>query len=262
MIEREKILESIRVAAAQIAVTHDIDGNVAAIERGIDYAAREGADILLTPEGSLSGYTHEFDAARAEAALTFVTQRARAENIGLALGTCFVEANHACYNQVRFYNAEGAFLGFHSKTLTCGSMSDPQQGEINHYAVAPLSTFDLGDLRVGALICNDLWANPQCTPMPDPHLTHQLAQRNARVIFHAVNGGRSGGEWSEVAWRYHESNLRMRAQASGVWIVTVDSCHPTDLRCSSPSGVVNPQGDWVCQTASMGEQFFSFLIEA
>ena len=30
--------------------------------------------------------------------------------------------------------------------------------------------------------------------MPDPHLTQQLARMGARVVFHAVNGGRDGGE--------------------------------------------------------------------
>ena len=37
------------------------------------------------------------------------------------LGTCFVEAADGhCYNQIRFYRADGEFLGFHSKTLQVG----------------------------------------------------------------------------------------------------------------------------------------------
>ena len=50
----------LRVALAQLAVTEDVEANVAAIERAVEFAAAEGADILLTPEGSLSGYTHLF----------------------------------------------------------------------------------------------------------------------------------------------------------------------------------------------------------
>jgi predicted amidohydrolase len=252
----------IRVSGAQVPVTRDIESNVMNIERAMGYAISQNSDILLTPEGSLSGYTHEFDTQAAQDALDYVTQKAREANLGLALGTCFVEPqDQKCYNQIRFYKQDGEYLGFHSKTLTCGSLTEPPKGETNHYAISPLETFDYNGILIGGLICNDLWANPECTPIPDPHLTQQLSRMGARIIFHAVNGGRSESEWSDVAWRYHESNLRMRARAGSLWIVTVDNCHPVDIRCSSPSGVINPQGEWVCRTGPKGEQFFSCIIE-
>ncbi|MCK4750678.1 MAG: hypothetical protein KAT15_26650, partial [Bacteroidales bacterium] len=46
---------NLKVAGAKLAVSDDISTNVASIRKAIDYARREGADILLTPEGSLSG---------------------------------------------------------------------------------------------------------------------------------------------------------------------------------------------------------------
>lgn len=247
----------LRVAGAQIPVTDDIDTNLAAVFRAMDTAVAERADILLTPEGSLSGYTHRFDPARVAAALEEVCARARRSGMALALGTCFVEPDDGrCYNQVRFYDRDGTFRGFHSKTLTCGTLADPPQGEVNHFAVAPLRTFQVCGVTVGALICNDLWANPCCTPMPDPHLTQQLAQMGARVILHAVNGGRDGSEQSKVAWHYHESNLRLRALAGRLWIVTVDNCAPTTLPCSAPSGVLTPTGEWAARAPSQGEHCF------
>jgi predicted amidohydrolase len=247
----------IRVAGAQIPVTKDINSNIKAIERGIDYATSQNADILLTPEGSLSGYTHKFDLQATKESLDYITKKAREANLGLALGTCFVEPEDGkCYNQIRFYKPDGEYLGFHSKTLTCGSMTEPWQGEINHYAIQPLRTYNYNSICIGGLICNDLWANPGCTPVPDTHLTQQLSRMGAKIIFHAVNGGRSASEWSQVAWHYHESNLRMRANAGQIWIVTVDNCYPTELRCSAPSGVINPKGDWVCKVESKEEQFF------
>lgn len=252
---------TIRVAGAQLPITTDIAANVAAIERAIDWAGDQGADVVLTPEGSLSGYTPDFDVRAVADALCLVTARAREAGIGLALGTCAVEPEDGlCYNQVRFYDGEGAYLGFHSKTLTCGSLTDPPRGEIERYAIRPLRTFRLQGIEVGALICNDLWANPGCTPGPDPHLSQQLARMGARIVYHAVNGGRDGGEWSEVAWRYHEANLRMRARAGRLWIVTVDSCHPVELRCSAPSGVVDPSGNWACQVEPQGERFYLYDI--
>ena len=83
----------------------------------------------------------------------------------------------------------------------------------------------------------------------------------ARIIFHAVNGGWNGAEWSELSWQYHGSNLRMRARAGGVWVVTVDNCNPTHIDCSAPSGVIDPEGDWVCRTEARGEHFFAYTIE-
>jgi len=252
----------LRVAGAQIAVSRDVDRNVAAIERALAFAADAGADVLLTPEGSLSGYTPGFDRARVRRALDHVTGRAKAARVALALGTCFEEPDDGrCYNQIRFYDRDGTYLGFHSKTLTCGTLTDPPRGEINDYATRPLQTFTLAGVTAGGLICNDLWANPECTPGADPHLTQELVRRGARVLFHAVNGGRNGSEWSEVAWHYHESNLRMRARAGRLWIVTVDSAEPVHLPCSAPSGVLTPDGCWAVRAPAQGEHQFVHTLE-
>lgn len=106
----------------------------------------------------------------------------------------------------------------------------------------------------------NLWANPTCTPMPDIHLARQLAGMGAKVIFHAVNGGRDGSDWSRAAWRYHEANLRLRALAGRCGFVTVDNCHPLHLRCSSPSEVVSPTGEWKKRVGAQGERFFVYTI--
>jgi predicted amidohydrolase len=254
----------LRVAGLQMPVSNDIRRNADRICAAIRRAARARAEILLTPEGSLSGYRPDFEVREAADALARVTALARQLRVGLALGTCFVEPDRKCYNQLRFYRPSGEFLGFHTKTLLCaglGRAASPRD-EINHYAVRRLRVFAWAPgLTIGGLICNDVWANPQCTPMPDVHLTQRLAGRGARIIFHAVNGGRDGSENSKVAWRYHEANLRMRAQAGNLWIVTVDNSHPANLPCSAPCGVVSPHGRWVCRTRPRGEQFFVHTID-
>jgi len=250
-----------RVAGYQMPVTENVQENVQRIFETVDRASDAGAEILLTPEGSLSGYTHQFDAAEVRAALKAVTERARVKKVGLALGSCFVEEDGKCYNEIRFYTPGGDYLGFHSKTLCCGSLDAPSQGELNHYAVSKLSVFPWREgVVVGGLICNDLWANPGCTPMPDPHLSQQLSRKGAQVIFHAINGGRNGSSMSELAWQYHESNLRMRALAGRIWIVTADNCTPEHIPCSAPSGVIDPSGSFVCRAEAKGEQFFLYTI--
>jgi len=250
----------LRVAGAQIPVTGKVAENESAIARAIAFAARERADILLMPEGSLSGYTAKFDAGEVADALERGTAEARQAKVGLALGTCTIEPDGKCYNQCRVYAKSGAFLGFHAKTLRCGTLAEKPEGEVNDYAALPLRTFEFEGVTVGALICNDLWANPGCTPMDDPHLSQQLARMGARVIFNPVNGGRGEGDWRNVIWNYHESNLRMRARAGRLWIVTVDNCHPPHLRCCVPSGVIDPDGTPVLRVEPYGEQMFAYTI--
>ena len=250
----------LRVAGVKMVVTKDIKTNRLAIQAAIDFARLEHADILLTPEGSLSGYTSEFDPVVVEEALEKVLEYARAAELGLALGTCFQQPDGKRYNQIRFYDKAGQFLGFHSKILRCGDHRDPTAGEINHYSTTSLRTFQFENLTIGGLICNDLWANPGCTTLPDTHLTQQLSEMGAQIIFHSVNGGRDATGWSEVNWTFHDSNLRMRARSGRVFIVSADNAHPVKLRSSAPSGVIDPTGQWICNTEERGVQYFVHTI--
>jgi predicted amidohydrolase len=163
---------NLRVCGYQMPVSKNIGENTRMILGAIDRAADVGAEVLLTPEGSLSGYTHEFSHEASVEALARVTECGRIRGVGLALGTCFVEQDGKCYNQIRFYRPDGEHLGYHSKTLCCGSLDGGSKGEVNHFAVTELRTFDWKEgLSIGGLICNDMWANPACTPMPDSHLS-------------------------------------------------------------------------------------------
>jgi hypothetical protein len=98
--------------------------------------------------------------------------------------------------------------------------------------------------------------------MPDPHLSQQLSQMGARVIFHAINGGRSADEFSQVVCRdYHESNLRMRACAGHVWIVTADNAYPETIPNSCSGGVISPDGKWAVKMETQGVKFCAYTIE-
>ena len=248
------------IAGKKIAVTNDVTRNKESIIKALHQASAEKTDILLTPEGCLSGYTHEFNQEEVTPALKEVLKVAKELGVGLALGTCFYEDDGKCYNQVRFYTKEGEYLGFHSKVLRCCNL-ETKEGELNHYATTPLKTFDLYGQKVGGIICNDMWANPGCTPMDDSHVSQQLSDMGAKILFHAVNGGRDDTEWSDVIRNYHESNLRTRAKAGKVWIVTVDNGYPVHLKSAAPSGVIDPDGNWAIKAADSGESFFTFEIK-
>lgn len=253
----------LRVAGAQIPVTRDVRANVAAITRAIEFARREQADVLVTPEGSLSGYWPGFDAEATRQALEEVVRKTRVAKVALVLGTCFAEADGRRYDGQRFYNRDGEFLGFHSKILLCRRVADPAaKGEIDFFQSSPLRTFTLQGLRVGGLVCNDMWANPEWTPMPDPYLARQLAGLGARVIFLSVNAGQDEGEALALNRSFHESNLRLRARGAGLWAVAADAADPEGKKSSNcPSGVLGPDGRWAVQVEPKGEQFFAHTIE-
>ena len=262
----------LRVAGTQFHVTTDIGANVAALTRAIAFAEREQADVLVTPEGSLSGYTPEFDAKATARELETVLARARAAGIALVLGTCFESPDGRRYNAQRFYARDGEPLGFHAKILLCRRMSDPEaKSEVDCFQTRPLRTFSLSGLTVGGLICNDYWANPEWTPMPDPHLAHQLGAMGARVIFVSANTGRSRtGEAQQLSRAFHDSNIRMRARAAKAWVVVVNAGEPSNDKGESndagprllhaPSGVVAPDGSWALSVPSLDEQLFVYTI--
>ena len=257
-------MKKLHVSAAQLCVMDDdIAANIRSIEQAIDNAAAKGADILVTPEGSLSGYHNRFDRAQVTAALAQVTARAKEKHLGLALGTCFEEEDGKCYNQVRIYDKDGNYLGFHSKIIkTSSSLTPPYTGEITDFESTPLRTFDFHGITIGALICNDMWANPGCSPLDDTHLLWQLSNMGAKVVFHSVNGGRAPEDWSQVLTRaFHESNIRLRAQAAKVWVVTTDNAFPPDCPNSCSGGVVGPDTEWRVKMDPMGVQQCYYEIE-
>ena len=254
---------AIRVAGAIIQVSENVDSNLAAIKRAIDFAKKEHADILLTPEGSLSGYTSTFDQDRVMEALAEVTGYAKKAGVGLALGVCLYEKGfEKPLNQIRFYDREGDFLGFHSKILRCTNMKNPQEGkeEVDLFACTELKTFSFMDLTIGGLVCNDLWATPDWTSMPDPFLVQELSGMGASLIFHATNTGGVPGEWGEVYRQFHDSNIRLRALTGKVWIVTTNAAPTNNGECLNKSGVVGPDGSWVVKAENTGEQFFVYTI--
>lgn len=254
---------SLRIAGAQIPVTRDIQANTQAILRALEFAIREKADVLLTPEGSLSGYTSRFDPAATDRAMEVVVQRAREAKIGLVLGTCFADTDGRRFDAQRFYGAGGEYLGFHSKILLCRRVADPlHRGEVADFQTTPLRTFNLGGIKVGGLVCNDMWANPEWTPMADRHLARQLAAMGARLIFLSVNSGVEEGENLALHRTFHESNLQLRARNAGTWVAVANAADPSgrlDVTC--PSGIVSPEGRWVLRADPKGEQFFVYTVE-
>ena len=245
----------LRVAGLQMTVTKDVGANERAILRALRRASGDAADFLVTPEGSLSGYYSGFDREEVAEAVERLAAQARSLRVGLALGTCYKQVEddrEFCYNQVRIYAPEGQYLGAHDKILRCSPLGHPGTGEMRDYAEGTLRAFDWNGLRIGALICNDLWATPGFTTTPNPYLPWRLAQLGAEVILHPIN---SGGK--QVYRRFHEASVELWAHTLGVPIVEVNAAPAGGEPVNARSGIVGSDGSRLVSAPDVGEQYFT-----
>lgn len=244
----------LHIAGLQMPVTPDVSENEARIAAGIRRAAADGASYLLTPEASLSGYHPRFDQPEVEAATERLAEEAKELGVGLALGTCYKEREEEgeyCYNQVRLYAPDGHYLGFHAKILRCSSLCHPGTGEMQDYVEGVLRTYEWSGFRFGVLICNDLWAAPGYTTVPNSYLPWKLKQMGAEFVLHAIHSG--GGQRLRP---FHESSTELWARALGLPIVQVNAA-PTDGEpVNAPSGAVDADGVRYVRAGDCGEQYF------
>jgi len=251
--EKEPVIKSIKIAGLQMNVTGEIEKNKNTLLTNIKMAADSGARFLVTPEGSLSGYHTNFDQGELNRALQEIKSTARKNKIGLFLGTCFKEMvnnDEITYNQIRAYAPDGNFLGAYSKILLCSPVNAPGTGEMHDYGQGYLTIVEWEDLHFGMLICNDLWATPGYTTLPNPYLPLQLKQQGADIIIHSINSG------SNQRYRnFHESSAELWAYSLHLPIMEVNAAMGTDP-VNAQSGFINVLGERVIHVSETGEHLF------
>ena len=248
---------SIVLSGLQMTVTDNIKNNQEQIIKGIRKAALEGANFLVTPEGSLSGYTSNFDQSELSDALEEITDAVGKMKVGLMLGTCykeFIEGKEFCFNQVRVYAPDGHFMGEYSKILRCSNLEIPGSGEMVEYVEGELKVFNWEGLRFGILICNDLWATPGYTTMPNPYLPWKLKQMGAQFIIHCINSGTVQKYRS-----FHESSAELWAFSTHIPILEVNAAQGKEI-INAQSGLIDANGERSLRVPDSGEQFFTVRI--
>ncbi len=248
---------TIVLAGLQMNVTCDMNKNRDQILTGIRKAALEGADFLVTPEGSLSGYTPHFSQAGLVIALEEITSEAHKLKVGLMIGTCYKELiadREFCYNQIRVYAPDGHYMGAYSKILRCSSLDLPGSGEMVDYIEGELKTFVWNDLRFGILICNDLWATPGYTTMPNPYLPWKLKQLGAQFIVHCINSG------TVQKYRpFHESSAELWALSLQIPILEINAAQGNEI-INARSGLIDANGERSLRVSDSGFQCFTVRI--
>lgn len=228
----EEAIRSERITLAQILVSRQVAENLARMTAAIEQAKRDRAGWVLFPEAALSGYYGGFRPAEVQEAFLQICRLCRQSGLIGLIGTCWQEDAEKPHNEVRIVGREGQLVSRYAKT--CLTYGDATQFAAGGYPLV----HEVGGLKIGTLICNDLWVTPGFTDGPNPHLSLQQARAGAQVLFHAVS---SGGDQRYRA--YHESNQALRAAEGGFPIVTVNSAVESgEVNCAS--GVILPTTEY------------------
>jgi NAD+ synthase (glutamine-hydrolysing) len=242
-----------RLALAQINPTvGDVDGNAARAAECIGRARDEGAELVILPELCIPGYPAEdlylkrhFLRANQRAVEELA---ASVEGITALVGFAEPVADHE--DPRRAYNstavlADGAIQAIYRKNrLPNYSVFDEQRYFVP--GAEPLA-IDLGELRVGLTICEDVWA-------PGPPAQAE-AEAGARLIANP-----SGSPYHRGKGREREEMFCQRSRAYGAYFAFCNLVGGQDeLVFDGQSLVTAPDGSVIARGAQFEEELL--LVE-
>ena len=213
-----------RITLAQIFVTNHVKKNLKGIRAAFAQAKKDDSQWVAFPEGALSGYYDGFDQEDVARGFEEVRQLCRDLGVNALLGTCWKEGGQT-FNEIRMVDSTGALVGRYAKM--CLTYGDAKQFAPGTFPLV----HEVGGIRWGTLICNDLWVTPGYSDGPNPHLSLKAAKAGAQVIFQCVNSG------TDQRYReYHEAHLSLCSAEAKCPIVVVNAAHKKPVNCAS--GVV------------------------
>jgi NAD+ synthase (glutamine-hydrolysing) len=232
----------VRLAIAQINTTvGDIDGNRELIVAHIEQAREQQADLVLFPELALTGYPPEDLLLRpaflraAAASLEQVAEHARGLVALVGAPLLELDLHNACA-----ICADGEVRGAYRKRFL------PNYGvfdEMRYFAAADdLVLLELGGVRVGLTICEDIW-------QPGPPAT-ELALAGAELIVNI-----SASPFHLGRDREREQMLRTRARDNLAFVAFCNLVGGQDeLVFDGHSLVVDDEGELVARAAGFEEE--------
>ena len=230
-------MRNVRVALAQIAPRlGEIDANLAIHLDGAREARRAGADLVVFPELSLTGYllrdqVPEVALRTGEARLRKLERASR--DIDVMAGFVEESADHRYFNAAAYFS-RGRLVHVHRKIYlpTYGMFEEGR----DFSAGDRLRAFEAPFGRAGMLVCEDCW-HPSCAFI--------LAQQGMDVLLAASSGPTRGarpgrGITSVEVW--HEL-VRVTARLQTAFVVYVNRVGYEDgLNFGGGSAAVDPFG--------------------
>lgn len=234
-----------RAACAQIFVTGDVEVNTQKYLDFIRQADEAGADLVVFPEASLSGYgpEHFRDSEMPsrkvlEAALGKVRNAAREHSIWVIAGTSNWR-DGGLYNDIIMIDDTGEVRSTYAKVqLTGGDKQYYQPG-------MELKAYSAGAMQYGMQICFDI-------RFPEPWRVQALM--GARVIFHAAQAC-GNHSWKIPVW---EGHLRSRAAENGIWVVSCNAAGPIQM---GKSYIIDPDGLLVAESNQDSEELITGMVD-
>lgn len=234
----------LRVASISFVPTKwDKEANAARLEKLVIDAARQGAQLVVTPEGILEGYVvNEVIRAKDSARKAELTRRfqklaeprdgpylrrmaklADQLNIHLILGALLREDDHTTFNSTLLLGPDGKLIGVYNKTHFA------QGYDVNPPGYTPgdeYPVFDIGSISLGMMICFD-------RQLPEP--ARMLTLGGASLIVCPSYGGT--GDWNTRM-------MQVRAYENDVYLVFT---HPEQTLILAPDGdiLAESEGDAV-----------------
>ena len=245
------------VAAAQMVERHNMADAARAVATMVAKAGRLGARFLVTPEMILTGYHGGFDQATRDRLIDEVIRPACARhqvNLIVGAGSYRSAAGRRSsrpFIQAMIIDASGSIIGAHDKVIpTAGDLKWCARGDARG-----LRVFRSEGLTFGVTICNDFWATPLYTTLPDLNVPILLAGQKARVIFHAIASGRD-----RLYLDFHTRRMEERAIRARLWVVSANCIRDRRTPCNAPTGIVDPAGTWRVTAPLAGEHLVTGRI--
>jgi predicted amidohydrolase len=249
----------LKISLLQMPVSNSVMANAPLIRDAIE--ATEPGAYLVTPECALSGYLTapsnrdpnlQLGAQLADE-LEGIEELRDEQGCGLVLGTSWAEIDDLYRNQARWYDPKKGYIGHYAKQSLC--MGPYGGGEERDYLPGhELDVFPTEDMPAGVLICNDAWHHPSVSFKPHRYYAQELRDRGCQILFVIANCNTE--HWDDLAWEWHDIHLRMTARENGLWVAVVNPCTTMwGTPCAKvqvPTGVIDPQGNWVAKAALSG----------
>ncbi|MDM8520332.1 NAD+ synthase [Anaerolineales bacterium HSG6] len=241
-------MTKLRIALAQINVTvGDIEGNMAKIKAGLKQAADVGAQIVLFPELTLSGYPPEDlllkpDFAKANRS---ALEALLPETKGLTAIIGFVDRHDDLFNAVAVLH-DGTLAGVYHKTFLPNYAvfdEDRYFAEGNTPILFELPLSDQATVTFGVSICEDIWY-----PAGPPQAQ---AAAGAELLLNI-----SASPYQSGKIKYREQMMAVRAIDD---LAIVAFCNlvggQDELIFDGSSLIVDEQGHLLAQGESFNENF-------
>jgi omega-amidase len=227
------LAKSLTVGAFQFAGSEDIAANLAALERGITRASREGVRLLLTQECGLCGYPPvERDA------VTSIDQHAQldalgrvsslAKRYGLFVVVGLITAHGPKFlNSVCLVSPDGTTGRMYHKRALWG-------WDIQNYVLGDAhGVYEVNGVRVGLRICYEARF---------PEYFRELFRKQTDLALVALaNVGDASHRGQTDVYRSH---LVSRASENAMWVLSANSASRVQL---APSCLIDPDGNVVAE---------------